>query len=89
MATVHKTARDMVDGVGSKQEFVAFIREMNDDLRRCPDQWENPTLDRYLEAMAAWVEDMDGYYLNRGEAVPQQPTWKVLADILMAAKMYE
>jgi hypothetical protein len=42
-----------------------------------------------LEALAAWVEDMDGYYLNQGKAVPEKPDWKHVADMLMAAKLYE
>jgi hypothetical protein len=32
---------------------------------------------------------MEGYFKNRGEAVPEQPTWKTLAQILCAAKVYE
>jgi hypothetical protein len=39
--------------------------------------------------MAAWVDDIDGYFRNRGEAVPVQPTWKTLGQILLAAKVYE
>lgn len=42
-----------------------------------------------LEALAAWAEDMDGYYLGKGEEMPQQPTWQTLADMLRAATMYE
>lgn len=59
------------------------------DLRSRPDAWENASLDRYLEALAAWVEDMDGYYQNRGQAAPEQPNWKTLGEILLAATTYE
>jgi len=32
---------------------------------------------------------MDGYYLGRGEPVPERPTWATVADMLRAATMYE
>jgi len=32
---------------------------------------------------------MDGYYLNMGQPVPKNIDWKLFANILMAAKMYE
>ena len=75
--------------IRSREDFVAFVRALSKDLRDNPTSWENSNLERYLEALGAWVEDMDGYYLNQGKPVPQQPDWKVAADMLMAAKMYE
>jgi hypothetical protein len=32
---------------------------------------------------------MDGYFKNRGEKVPDTPTWQTLAQMLLAARMYE
>jgi hypothetical protein len=78
-----------VQPLPSRMDFVAFVRTLADQCRRRPEEWENRDLPSYLEAMAAWVEDMDGYYQNRGEAVPDQPTWKTLKDILQAARVYE
>jgi len=75
--------------IRSREDFVEFIKALTKDLRENPASWENATLDRFLEALGAWVEDMDGYYLNKGKPVPQQPDWKVAADMLMAAKTYE
>lgn len=52
--------------------------------------WENKTLDTYLEAIADWTEgDIENYYLNTKQEIPKNINWKVLADILMAATMYE
>ncbi|MGY5360334.1 DUF7660 family protein [Cronobacter dublinensis] len=40
--------------------------------------------------MASWIEDMDGYYLNKGLPVPDHNVnWAFIADILRAAKVYE
>jgi hypothetical protein len=75
--------------VNSREDLVRFIHALLHDLEDNPDDWENPTLDRYLEAMAAWVHDMHGYYRNRGERMPEVLTWRHVADILMAARIYE
>jgi len=73
----------------SREDLAVLVRGFADDSRRNPDEWENRDLPSYLEAMAAWIEDMDGYYRNRGEVAPDQPTWKTLGQILRAAKVYE
>jgi len=88
MPVLHKTVRERVDSIKSRTDLAAFIREMREDLLRNPELWENANLDDFLEAMSAWVDDCPGYYTNRGEAVPEQPSWKVIGDILMGAKVY-
>jgi hypothetical protein len=80
---------EQVNSIRSREDFVAFVRALNKDLKDNPQSWENDNLDRFLEALSAWVEDMDGYYLNQGKPVPQQLDWKSFGDMLMAAKMYE
>ena len=75
--------------VQSRDDFVKFVQALLRDLRSGDTPWENATLDRFIEALAAWSNDMDGYYANRGEAAPAQPSWRLLAEILLAATMYE
>jgi hypothetical protein len=76
-------------GVRSREDLAQFVRTLADDLRQQPEAWENRDLGPFLEAMSAWIEDMEGYYRNRGEAVPSQPEWSTLAEILAAARVYE
>jgi hypothetical protein len=57
--------------------------------RKQPGRVGNPDLDRYLEALAAVVDDLDGGFMNRGEAVPAQPSWELVAEILDMAKIHE
>lgn len=83
------TLAEQTASVHSREDFVAFVQALSKDLRDNPATWENDSLERFLEALGAWVEDMDGYYINQGKPVPQQPDWKVAADMLMAATMYE
>jgi hypothetical protein len=80
---------ERVAGIKSKADLVEFVRALGDDLRERPEAWENATLERYLSALASWLEDSDGYYQNQGRPVPESPSWRDVADMLMAAKMYE
>jgi hypothetical protein len=54
---------------------------MVDDLRQHPDEWENHTLERFLEALAA--------SLTSGRTWPEQLSWRVLAEALTMASGYE
>jgi hypothetical protein len=80
---------ELAQQVHSREDLAAFIRALLCQLREKPEDWENQDLASFLEAMAAWIEDMEGYYKGRGEAVPKQPTWKTIAQILLAARVYE
>lgn len=80
---------EMVDGIQSKADLVKFIEALAGDLRAHPESWENDSLDRYLTALAGWLADSEGYYRNRGLQPPASPTWKNVAEMLIAAKMYE
>jgi hypothetical protein len=80
---------ERVAGIKSKADLVEFVRALRDDLQANPEAWENASLDRYLSALASWLEDSDGYYQNQGRAIPVSPSWRDVAEILMAAKMYE
>lgn len=85
MASVY----DKVRSVNSREDLIAFVRALRDDFKDNPQEWENDTLAFYLDAMAAWIEDMDGVYKNIGEQPPTEPSWQVVAKILLAAKAYE
>ncbi len=80
---------ELAASVGSRHALAAFVRALLRDMRESPDTNENRDLGSYLEAMAAWIEDMDGYYADRGEPLPEQPSWRTVAEILAAAAVYE
>ncbi|MBM7117747.1 DUF7660 family protein [Archangium primigenium] len=75
--------------VQSREDLARFVRGLAQALEQHPEAWENATLPRFLEAMSAWIEDMDGYYQNQGAAVPTRPEWRTFAEILSAARVYE
>ena len=89
MATAHPTLAERVEAIRTREDFAAFVRDLLADLRAHPEHWENATLDRYLDALAAWVEDMDSWARNNDQAVPVQPGWKQIGQALLAASLYE
>ena len=78
-----------VQKILTKKDFVNFLRDLKKDYLKNSSSWENKDIETFLEAMASWVEDMDGFYINQGLPVPEKPDWKVFADILMGGKIYE
>ncbi|WP_442497518.1 DUF7660 family protein [Methylobacter sp. sgz302048] len=75
--------------VSSHEDLVVFIKLLEKNLKSDPESWVNGSLPEFLEALSAWVEDMDGYYLNNKLPIPDHPTWKTIAEMLLAAKFYE
>jgi hypothetical protein len=73
----------------SRSDFVAFVRALRRSFEEDPAQWENQDLSSYLDALAAWVEDMDGYFQGTEQEPPDRPSWKLLAQMLAAARVYE
>jgi hypothetical protein len=80
---------DEVGSIKTRDEFVVFVESLRRNLAASPAEWENAQLGDFLEAMAAWASDMDGYYKNNQLPVPAVPTWTTFAQMLLAAKHYE
>ena len=78
-----------IEGINSKEDFVKFIELLVSNLKDNPEEWINRSLADYLEGISSWTEDMAGYYKNNNLPVPENVNWKVFANILTAAKMYE
>lgn len=82
-----------VDGaaqVASRQDVERVIAQMRADLaERGSREWENPTLDRFLEALEAVLDGLPGHLACQGKAEATQPDWALLAHILVAATGYE
>jgi hypothetical protein len=72
-----------------KQALSVFINDLADSLLAAPEDWANLDLERFLRAWSAWLADSDGYFLNRGEEPPQDPSWTLIAQMLLAARVYE
>jgi|JI10StandDraft_1071094.scaffolds.fasta_scaffold22931_5 hypothetical protein len=75
--------------VTTRAEFLSFLHQFVGDLEEHPESWENADLGRFLHAMHAWIEDMDGFYQGQNMPIPDKPDWEVLRHILCAARVYE
>ncbi|MGW6650234.1 hypothetical protein AMK23_21415 [Streptomyces sp. CB02130] len=75
--------------VSGREGMIDFLRSAASDLTQSGDDWENATLQEFLEAWAAWLQDTPGWFANRGEPVPSQPSWDLLAKMVLAARVYE
>ena len=77
------------DQIATRTDVTAIIDQMVADLQLHPDEWENRTLESFLEGLARSLRDLNGLYANRGEKLPAQPSWKMLAEVLIMASGYE
>ncbi len=80
---------DKAKSVKSHDDLVCFLEAYIRDFKKNPNEWENVELMSFLEAFAAWCEDMSGYYSNKGEKMPEQPNWQTISDMFMGARIYE
>ncbi|WP_293953335.1 MULTISPECIES: DUF7660 family protein [unclassified Sphingobacterium] len=78
-----------INEIKSKEDFVNFVELLVSNLKSNPEEWTNKSLPEYLESISSWTEDMEGYYQNNDMPIPENINWKVFANILIAAKMYE
>jgi hypothetical protein len=68
---------------GSVEGVLTVIRQLREELLLGQtEDWENVTLEQFLEAMHAWIESV-------GPRIDGRPSWKFLEVLLGAAKLYE
>ena len=76
--------------IRTRDEMIAFVADVVRDHDSDGSQWENGDIRSFLEAMASWLEDCDGYYQNNGDDRDVNiPAWQIFADALAAARIYE
>lgn len=71
-----------LDDVASADDAAEIVAQMLSDLRAHPAAWENPTLERFLDALEASLNAA----ARTGAA---DPTWRTLSKILVQASGYE
>ncbi|BCX04639.1 MAG: hypothetical protein KatS3mg053_2577 [Candidatus Roseilinea sp.] len=79
----------ILENLHSRSDLADFVDLLRRDFEDNPEAWTNRDIGSYLEAMSAWLRDMDGLNLNLGISIPDPPTWRTVGEILLAAKEYE
>ncbi len=76
--------------IKDKKTFIEFVSKLHAEYKSNGKEWSVNTIDGFIENIAAYAEDIDGYYKNMGfEASPKTPTWRIFAQILKGATVYE
>ena len=77
------------EAVATREDLARFVDALRDDLRAHPTWWENTDLGAYFDALASVVRSLDQRVVHAGETLPPHPTWRLVADVLLAARIYE
>jgi hypothetical protein len=81
---------DPAGPAATRQDVQRVIAQMRADLAgRGSREWENPTLDRFLDALEAVLDGLPGRLAWQGKTETVEPDWALLADVLVAATGYE
>ncbi|MBU1218202.1 hypothetical protein KKF34_17130 [Myxococcota bacterium] len=76
--------------IRTRQDFSEFVSALRQELNNSERNWENDTIDSFLEAISAYTLDVEGYYKNKNiDLDANNPSWRVFADILRGASIYE
>lgn len=76
--------------VRTRADLSAFVDALAADLEANPNEWENTTLPRFLEALARYLDDLPGWCRNNAPAIdPEAAQWRLLAVALGGAAVYE
>jgi hypothetical protein len=71
-------------------QFIEFLKEFRKDLSDDKSNWENRTLEEFLEAMERYTEDVQGFYDNmKMDVDADKPTWENFKTLLKGASIYE
>jgi hypothetical protein len=76
--------------VSDRQSFVQFIDLLREDFLNNSENWENKSVEDFLEALSSYANDIQGYYDNTNQNVNvDEPNWQTFADIFKGARIYE
>lgn len=77
----------IIEKIKNKSDFIRFLNLLSKDFERNPNEWENKTIQEFLEQMASWIEDYSTCPVN--DIKWDTIDFKVLAQIVYMGKIYE
>lgn len=77
------------DHIDSREDLASFVRSLHGSYVDDGNAWDNGDLGSFLEALAAWIDDAEGWYGNVGRELPANGDWNFFARALRAATTYE
>ena len=76
-----------IEEISTKKAFLAFLDELNSSFLNNSEEWENRTIDEFLNAMQSWIEDYSSSEFN--DIDWGKVDYSLLARILYMGKIYE
>lgn len=76
-----------IETVTDKTSFLEFLNLLAEDNAQNPSEWENKTIQSFLEAMSAWIGDFSQSDYN--DIDWKQPDYQTMAKVLYMGKLYE
>jgi len=74
--------------VSSRKDFLNFLDNLIKDYEKSPEAWDNNNLQDFLDGFYLFAKSMQNYYDNMHENVDADDiSWKMLADMLLGAKV--
>ena len=81
---------EYANNINSLDEFIVFVDLLKKNYGEQRDEWENDNIETYLNGIVSFLYNIDGYYYNKKENVNlDQPTWRIVARILLAARIFD
>ena len=80
------TVFDQIENVSDIDSFVQFLNSLASDYKDNHDEWQNWSIDDYLESIAAWIKDWEE---SHGKDEFEHLDFKELAKIFYVGKTYE
>lgn len=79
----------LVETVETHEDLAGFVFALEANLDHDSEAWENRTLESYLDSLQRFTTSLDSWARNNGQPLPVQPTWKLMARLLLIARTYE
>ena len=76
-----------IEKVTDKETFLRFMKMLIDDFRKNPQEWEQGSIDGYLDAMMTWIDDFSKCPNN--DVNWESIDYSIIARILYMGKIYE
>ena len=78
---------ELIEKISDKKSFLLFLEKLITDYKENNSEWENQSVDEYLDAMMSWIEDYSTSEFN--DIDWESIDYSTMAKILYMGKIYE
>ena len=78
---------EMIELIESKEQFIDFLNSLSVDSIENSHEWENHSIENYLERIASWVDDFSS--CSRNDIDWDKVDYKLIAKLFYVGKIYE